>query len=357
MARRTTKKSSKTKRQSIRDKARKAAENRERGGGLDTLKNVPQEVEFFKPKMGKGRKGTNQFSIVPYVISIENHPFQEAGEPWHECTYWRHKIGFGTDSKGFVCPAKTVQAKDKKCPICEERARLMKTDGDEDMIAELKPKQRQLYNILDHDDEDKGIQLFEISPHNFGFSLDDEDKAQEEDFEGKYYGDYEDGLMIKARFNKETFGSGSFPDCARIDFEERDDLPEEMVWEETVDLDASLKILSYDEIYKGFYELGVEGGSEEEEEEKEEPPKSSKSSRKRSSTSSKGKSSSRRRTKKEEEPEEEPEEEDDQETDEEKCEFGHTFGHDCDEHDECEDDCEIWEDCRDMADELEEEEE
>jgi len=352
----TTSKKGKSK-ASIREKARKAAEQRERGGGLDTLKNIPQDVEFFKPKMGKGRKGQNQFSIVPYIVSIENHPFQEAGEPWHECTYWRHKIGFGTDSKSFICPAKTSQAEDKRCPICEERASLLKSGRDPDMADELKPKQRQMFNILDHNEEDKGIQLFEISPHNFGNILDDEDKAQEEDFEGKYYGDWEDGLMITARFNKETFGSGSFPDCVRIDFEERDDLPEEMVMEETIDLDASLKILSYDDIYKGFYELGMESDEEEEEEE----PKSSKRSRKSSSSSTSSKRTRKAKEEPEEEPEEEEEEPEEEETEEEleaeegECPYGHEFGYDCDQTDDC-DECESWEECRDLADEIEEEE-
>lgn len=351
----TSKKGKKTNRQSIREKARKAAGQRERGGGLDTLKNLPQDIEFYKPKMGKAKKGINQFSIVPYIVTVENHPFQEVGEPWHECTYWQHKIGAGSDSKRFVCPAKTAISEDKRCPICEERASLLKTGRDDELAEELKPKQRQIFNVLDHAEEDKGIQLLEISPHMFGFMLDDEDKAQEEDFEGKYYGDWEDGLMIKARFDKGTYGN---PECVRVDFEERDDLPEEMVMEETVDLDASLKILSYDDIYKGFYELGMESDNDDEEgEEEEDPPKSSKRSRKSSSSGAKGKRSKKAKEEPEEEPEDEEEEEPEEPEEEEEgdCPYGHEFGYDCDQTDDC-DECESWEECRDLADEIEEEE-
>ena len=274
----------KAKRQSIRDKARQAAANKEKGGGgLDTLKDLPRDIEFFKPKMGRGNKGKNHFSIVPYVVSIPNHPFQTAGELWHECTYWRHKIGNGTDQKSYICLAKTEQSPTKKCPICEHRAALIKSGDDPDMVEELKPKQRQLFNILDHDDEDKGIQLLEMSPYMFGFMLDEEDIAQEEDFPGRFYGDDQNGLSIQVRFNEESFGGNKFPEAARIDFEERDDLPEEMVEEQAVDLDACLRILTYDELNAKFFELEAdenedadpgeepeEEGSEDPEEEREE---------------------------------------------------------------------------------------
>lgn len=245
------------KRTSIRDKARQAAEQRERSqGGLDTLVDV-QDAEFFKPKMGKGAKGENFFSIVPYVVSIENHPFQLTGDLWHECTYWVHKVGAGDDSKRFVCPAKTAQAVDKRCPICEYRAALIKSGEDPTLAEELKPKQRQLFNILDHDDEDKGIQIYEVSPHMFGFMLDDEDITQaDKKFDGRFYGDFQDGLAIVARFNQGSFSGRKFAEIARIDFEFRDDLEEQLVFNEAIDFDAHLRILPYDELSNKFFETG-----------------------------------------------------------------------------------------------------
>jgi hypothetical protein len=362
-SRRTTKSST---RQSVRDKAREAADKRERGGGgLDTLQNIPREVEFFQPKMGRGNKGKNRFSIVPYIVSIDNHPFQEPGEPWPECTYWQHKIGVGSDSKRFICPAKTAQAKDKRCPICEYRAALLKSGQDPELADELKPKQRQIFNVLDHDDEDKGIQLFEISPHMFGFMLDDEDKAQAEDFGDRYYGDFENGLAILARFAEGSFGGSKFPECVRIDFEERDDLPEELVMEEAVDLDAALRVLDYDELNKKFFEL-ESGEAEEEEDEppargrgrsrrekEEEPEPEEKSSRSRRSRQEEPE------PKEEDEPEEKPrtrrsrrEPEPEPEPADGECPAGLRFGHDCDSDEAC-DTCDVWDDCRDALDEIE----
>lgn len=361
-------------RQSVRDKARAAADQRERGGGgLDTLQNIPRETEFWKPKMGKGNKGKNRISIVPYIVSIENHPFQQVGEPWHECTYWQHKIGIGSDSKRFVCPAKTDQAENKKCPICEYRAALLKSGQDPDLAEELKPKQRQIFNILDHDDEDKGIQLFEISPHMFGFMLDDEDKAQAEDFGDRYYGDFENGLAVLARFAEGSFGGNKFPECVRIDFEERDDLPEEMVTEEAIDLDACLKILSYDELHKKFFELDSGGGSGDDDGE-DDDDQEEKSSRRGPSRSrakddddddeqEKEKPSSRRTRQREPEPEPEPErkrgktsKKEEEEDEDNQCPHGLKFGHDCDTVSAKCDKCDVWDDCRDRLDEIEAEE-
>jgi len=354
-----------TKRQSIRDKAREAASSKERAsGGLDTLKDLPQDIEFWKPKTGKGTKGENNFSIIPYVVSIENHPYQTVGELWHECTYWVHKVGAGEDNKRFICLAKTLQSDENKCPICKYREALMKNGSDPELADSLKPKQRQIFNILDHDDEDKGIQLFEMSPHVFGFMLDDEDAAQsEKKFDGKFYGDVQDGLMVCARFDQGSFQGHKFPEIARIDFEERDDLSDDLITE-AVDLDSCLRILSYDEMNSKFLELDGQEAEEENQESKKEE-KSSRTSRRTEKESEPEKPSTRRSSRNEPDPEPEkkqerasrrsrekepePEPEDDNE-----CPQGLTFGTDCD-NEECyaaDPDCPKWDDCKDRQDEL-----
>ena len=343
MARKPKKKSSK----SNREKARQQAQDRERGsGGLDTLQDIPRDTEFFKPKMGKGKKGKNNFSVVPYIVSIGNHPFQDEGEYWHECTYWRHKTGTGTDTKSYICLRKTAQVKGSKCPICD----YMKTADSEEQ-EELKPKQRQLFNIIDHEDENKGVQIFDISPHNFGLMLEDEEKVQEDDFPDQFYGDAEEGLAILARFDEGKFSGASFPDVARIDFEERDDLEDDIL-EEAIDFDAALRVHSYEDLEDLFHERET-GGEEEEEEERPRSKKKKGASKKKS----------RRRDREEEEEEEEEEEKPrrsrkkktgkkKKKKDEEECPFEYEFGVDCDQYTDC-DDCEVWTECRDKKDELE----
>ena len=359
MARPDRSKGKTTQRQSIRDKARQAAETRERsGGGLDTLKELPQDIEFFKPKTGKGTKGENNFSIIPYIVSIENHPFQTVGELWHECTYWVHKVGAGEDSKRFICLAKTAQSEEKHCPICEYRAMLIKKGEDPELADSLKPKQRQIYNVLDHDDEDKGIQLFEMSPHMFGFMLDDEDLAQsEKKFDGKFYGDVIDGLMICARFDQGSFQGHKFPEIARIDFEERDDLSDDWI-DEAVDLDACLRILTANEMNAKFLEMDGQ------EEEPEAPPeKQERSSRRTAAKEPEKQERTSRRSSAPKDPEPEPEPEKKERTrrrepepkkDENECPQGLVFGTDCD-GDACyeaDPDCPKWDDCKDRQEEM-----
>jgi hypothetical protein len=325
--------------------------------------------------MGKGVKGENFFSIIPYEVSIENHPFQVPGELWHECTYWRHTVGEGQDRKSFVCLASTAQSTEKRCPICEYRAALIKSGNDPDLADQLKPKQRQLFNVLDHDDEDKGVQMFEMSPHMFGFMLDDEEVVQSErNFDGKFYADVQDGLSIIARFDQGSFAGSKFPEIARIDFEERDDLPDELI-DEAVDFDACLRILTYDELYKKFHGfIGTEG----EEEEENEPPRRGRSSRntkeeedepeekpkrgRRAARNTKEEDDEpepeekprRGRRKPEPEPEPEPEEDDqgEEQGPEDDCPEGLKFGIDCDTDEVC-DTCDAWEDCKDRQEELE----
>jgi hypothetical protein len=381
MARREERKTKRQQRESIRDKARKAAAGRERGGGLDTLKNLPQDIEFFKPKKGRGEKGKNLFSIVPYTVSIDNHPFQTVGDLWHECTYWQHKVGgTGDETKRFICLKKTEQSPHKRCPICEYREKLIKAGNDPELAEELKPKQRQLFNVIDHDDEDKGIQLFETSPHMFGFMLDDEDRAQADDFDGKFYGDSEDGLAIKARFSEGSFGGHKFAEIARIDFEEREDLSAEIM-EGAVDLDAALRILTPEEMEKKFFELDTGDDSGDDDNEDEEPeerpskktsPKKSKRPEpeeeddqdddesdeddeteekpapKKSSKPPAKQGSTKRKAPSRPEPEDD---EDDDDDDQPSCPSGFVFGKDCDSDDAC-DDCELWDDCKDEQDAL-----
>ena len=74
----------KSKRQSMRDKVRNRAEERESSTGLPWL-TTGDSVEMFQPK-----KGRNKFDILPYEVTVDNHPEQESGELWYQRTVWIH---------------------------------------------------------------------------------------------------------------------------------------------------------------------------------------------------------------------------------------------------------------------------
>ena len=193
-----------------------------------------------------------------------------------------------------------------------------------------------------------------MSPHQFGFMLDDEDRVQSADFDDRFYGDFENGLSIKARFSEGSFQGHKFPEIARIDFEERDDL-DASILEEAVDLDAALRILTPEEMEKKFFEL--EDGMEDEPEDEEE-----KSSRNTKTTTRKSSKRDEPDHDHDHDPEDEPEEKKKttskktstrkQKEDDNECPSGFIFGKDNDTEDEC-DSCDKWDDCRDEKDRLE----
>jgi len=146
----------------MRERARQRAEEREKQGGGGTKYQIEGDFEFFEPS-----KGENLINIIPYVVSVDNHPEGiPKGEIWYQRSILVH-YGIGADEKPYICP----KTNKKACPICDHRAELMKDpDADEELIKELRPREREVFNVL-VDDE---ILLWEISIHNFGNLLEEE---------------------------------------------------------------------------------------------------------------------------------------------------------------------------------------
>lgn len=235
---------------SMRDKGRDDAKNREsRGGGSGTL-NLPEgvDVSFFKPE-----KGNHLLDLIPYVTT--NNPERDKGELHYKRTIWVH-FNVGPESKSFLC--RKTHGSDKRCPICEEHIKLRKdSSADEDEVKGLKAKERNLFNVIDLNDEDTVIQLWEISYHNFAKLLDEEINASDDP---GFFADLEGGSSVSVRFKDTQIGNGpTFIQASKIDFKDRDDLDEDIL-DNVFDLDGILKVLSYDELEKAH--LGEEEDSE-----------------------------------------------------------------------------------------------
>jgi len=73
-------------------------------------------------------------------------------------------LGTEGDFKAEICP-KTV-GKSHKCPICEAVYKLYKTNTAEDktLASSLRAKVRHIFNVIDLDDVDKGVQVLETGP-------------------------------------------------------------------------------------------------------------------------------------------------------------------------------------------------
>lgn len=329
------KKKSRYNRDSLKKRTEENYKNKDKGssGGkriLD-LSNY-DDVNWFKPE-----KGRYELDIIPYIVGTNHHPQErEKGEPDYLLDIWVHRF-IGISESSVLCLTKTYG---KPCPICEELKILRETDATKDEIAAITPKRRCIYNLIDLDDEDKGIQLFEISHFKFEKELLDEAGESAKGGEIITFADLEDGKTIKCRGSEESFGGRDFIELKNFSFVDRESYEEDIL-DEVYPLDELLVIPTYQEVKNIFYGIeDEEEGTEEEgeteiaEEEKEKPSRT-RGNRKR------------RSTKKEEDVEQE--EEKSTKKSKGKCPEGHEFGNDCDKHKECSD-CDIWNDCADEQD-------
>lgn len=324
MERTRDKKRTTSSQESMRDRVRKRAEEREQKGGGGTKFNFPagKDIKFFQIK-----KGTMNIDILPYKVSVANHPEVAAGELWYQRTVYAH-YNVGIEENAYIC-LKTIK---HKCPICEEYTRLSKDPNvDEKVVKALKPKERELYNVIDLGDESAGVQLWDISYYLFGQKLEEEIKEGKEEWAG--FADLVGGCSLRVRFAEESFGGNSFFKTSRIDFEPREDYPDSIL-EKAIDFDAILNILPYEKLQSIF--MGVEDDV---------PPAGAKNKEEKVQGTGEGKAplpaEEGHRTRPHRGTEREAE----------KCPHGGQFGIDTDELDACES-CKIWEACADHKDAL-----
>ena len=226
---------------SMRDRFKKRAKEGAQKGFSVSL---PENVKRFAPK-----KGTYKLDVIPYTVSAKKHPDGvAAGELWCRRPFLIH-YGVGVDNKPQVCP-RTIG---KPCPICEYYERERKRPGaDEDALKEIRAKARELYNVIDLDNEDEGIQVLEMSYHLFGKLLENEiNEADDDEVAG--FAELKGGKTLKVRFSESSMGTNKFLEATRIDFLDRDDYKKSIL-DDVVDLDTVFNILPYEELEAVFLE-------------------------------------------------------------------------------------------------------
>lgn len=237
-------------------------------GFTPTVAKLPDGVQFFSPK----KEGTYRLEIVPYVVPDKpaggQNPNAQCGELHYERTYFAHR-GIGADERSYVCPARTAG---KPCPICEHRKELMRDkDGDEDLIKALAPKQRQLWNIYDHGDAEKGVQVWDVSFHLFGKQLKAAVLNADEDDNFEYFADPEDGLTLRVGMEEKSFAGNSFLEAASIGFKARKEPLAKEILDAAQLLDDLLIVLDYEKLKSVF--LQEEGVVPHEDDDDEPAPK------------------------------------------------------------------------------------
>lgn len=216
------------------------------GGGSNYLK-LPDGTNFFKPKKGK----KNLIRIVPFVVSSTSNPYKcSPGDLFFKRLIYVHRE-IGAQNQQVLCPLKNFG---HPCPICQERARLERSgESDKDVLKALRPKERELFNIIDLNDTERGVQLWEIATFNFGDLLNKE-ILEDESLAG--FADPDGGFNLLIRFAEATVPgiSQAFLKAERIDFEDADDLDDELI-DQALDLDKILVEVPFDELNALFMDL------------------------------------------------------------------------------------------------------
>lgn len=248
---------------SMRDRFKKRAkEGAQKGFSVQ----LPEDVKRFAPK-----KGTYKLDVIPYTVSAKKHPDGvAAGDLWCRRPFLIH-YGIGVDNKPQVCP-RTIG---KPCPICEYYERERKRPGaDEDALKEIRAKARELYNVIDLDNEDDGIQVLEMSYHLFGKLLENEiNEADDDEVAG--FAELKGGKTLKVRFSESSMGTNKFLEATRIDFLDRDDYKKSIL-DDVVDLDTVFNILPYEELEAVFLEDEGAGMASDDDDDDDKPKSKSK---------------------------------------------------------------------------------
>ena len=347
----------------LRDILKKRYHDRDKGSGTRARAlNFPEDVKFWKPKASK----RNTINILPYTIKTKNHPLvrskdAEIGDEDFVLDIWIHQF-VGPSGAEILCPKRNFG---KPCPICEQADKL-REEGKKDEASKLNPSHRVFYNIVDADDTNAGVQIFQASFKNFHKEMMDEAGAASDGDEAIDFVDFRNGKAVQFRATEESFGAGKkYFEFKSFKFVDREEPLDKALKKDILSLDEFLVVHSYEDIEKLFYgedddygetkdEVAVEEEEEEEEEEDEEEEEE-KPVAKPKKASVEDDEDDEDKEKPVAKPKKAPVEEDEEkpvakqkkapvEVEDNKCPYGLRFGIDCETDPKC-DDCEVFSDC------------
>jgi len=229
--------------------ARQRAEKQSQGGGGSQYLKLPEGCKKWKPK-----GGVNKIRILPYVVG-EGNPNADPGFLFYERTFYIYR-GIGPNEDTIIAPARTFKERD---PVAEFAKELQNDPVEnKEMLKNLRPKERQIFNLLDLEDLQSGVQIYDVSNFAFGDLLDSRIVAKPDKFED--FWDAETGMDLEVTFSEEAIGGdGKFLKAKVIDFEAGKSLNEDQTLERTHCLDDCLVKMDYEVIYKLFHQADFGG--------------------------------------------------------------------------------------------------
>ena len=158
---------------------------------------LPEGVSFWKKTDGK-----HTFRLVPYTVGDHNSA-AEAGKKFHTLSFWQH-ANVGPDGIKVLCAKKMKGAPDKRCAVCELRAKMIADGESEKDTDQLKPKERSVFLALIDGEEE--VQVYEDSFHAFCKALNAAiDLGDEGEFDMLAH-PTEGARLVIARFEEKSLG-------------------------------------------------------------------------------------------------------------------------------------------------------
>lgn len=242
---------------------------KESSGFTASFLKIPQGASIYQLKVGKA-----SLDIIPYTVGKGNPNADEDMLYW-ERLFWVHR-NVGPNQNTYICPAKTAN---KPCPICDDRARILRSDPDEqdmETMKNLAPKEWLITQFIDRNNEDKGIQLLPLSYHRFANTVQEGAAAGDEDDHWENFWHPVGGKTLRVQWGEDSIGRQKFIRALTVLFKDREDL-EDDVMDQAFCLDDLLIIPDYKKL-KAVYTAAAPA---EEEEDEEDPKLKKKSSRPR----------------------------------------------------------------------------
>ena len=270
-------------RPSMRDRVRQQA-TAAASEGASYLK-LEKKINFFAPNA----KDEFELDFLPFENDKPKHPKGYLENELIAFVRFRVHNGIGAEDNKYICPTSFGE----KCPICEARKSMARSSkADPELLKDLTPKERIIFQLIDLKDEKKGVQLWDVSWHLFGKQLLADIEKSENRQTGRKrslahggFADLEDGQTLFVTFKAKSFKGKDFFEVDRIDAENRDSY-DEKVLDDVINLDDALKVLTYDELEAVFLELDpAEQGANRVREEKKDDDKPERTTSRRSSRS------------------------------------------------------------------------
>lgn len=227
--------------------AREVAEQ-QASEGFNTAVKIPEGAKRFQLKVGSQR-----IDIIEYQAGVGN-PYAKQGVWHYERTYYVHG-NVGPDQNPYCCLFKNW---DIPCPICKFAAELRQRPGyDEKLEKSLRPKTRQLFNVIDTENVELGVQIFEVAPFNFGEALAEKIAMSDRRDNYKVFAHYDEGFTLRIATKEQSMEGGrKFKKVSDIEFRQRDKQYGKEVLERVHCLDDLLVKLSYEKLEAVFLQKG-----------------------------------------------------------------------------------------------------